>query len=518
MTVRIDSRFVWRSSFILAIVFLTLAAPGRASAQASAQCTNQGVGNSTTGNITWAPQWCQEFNSTVAGPPDTAVWQFDLGNNGGWGNGELEVYCGPPGYANGTMSNPPQCANSFLPSTSNAYLDGGGANGHLVIQAINGGTTWTSARMKTEGTQIFLFGRIEASIQLPDTTNQGLWPAFWSLGNSITTGTPWPICGEADFMEDWSPQVKSGLGPNGNRATIHTALTGGPGSGGSYTFPSGQAANTAFHAYGVIWSPNIMQFYVDDATHPFLIKTPSDLPSGDTWPFNAPIFMLMNVAVGGTLGGTPDSSTPNPGIMTVDYVRLYAPSAVPKPTLGNPPSITVKAGATTGNSSTFNPGLTPGTGFAYFTCSTNAPKSSCAIATSDTLNTHVVNSSATTAETVTATVTTTANAIVPPLFFTPENRIWLPVALAALLALLGMWLARSTPRRAWRYGFALVAACMIVGTLTAGCSGNNGPPPPTNGTPPGSYTVTVYAFTESNIGDGSNGTADASVAIPLTVN
>src|SRR5467141_5373507 len=92
MTVRIDSRFVWRSSFILAIVFLTLAAPGRTRAQASAQCTNQGVGNSTTGNITWAPQWCQEFNSTVAGPPDTAGWQFDLGNNGGWGNGELEVY------------------------------------------------------------------------------------------------------------------------------------------------------------------------------------------------------------------------------------------------------------------------------------------------------------------------------------------------------------------------------------------------------------------------------------------
>ncbi len=510
MTVRIDSRFVWRSSFILAIVFLTLAAPGRASAQG---CT--GVATSTTGTVTWTPQWCQEFNATVAGPPDTTVWQFDLGN-GGFGNNEIETYCGPPGYSNGTMSNPPQCAASFNPSTSNAYTDG---SGHLVIQAINN-SGWTSARMKTQGTQIFLFGRIEASIQLPDTTNQGLWPAFWSLGNSISMGTPWPNCGEADFMEDWSPQVNSGLGPNGNRATIHTALTGSSGSGGSYPFPSGQAANTAFHTYGVIWSADIMQFYVDDATKPFLIKTPSDLPSGDTWPFNAPIFLLMNVAVGGTLGGTPDSSTPSPGIMTVDYVRLYAPSAVPKPTLGNPPSITVKAGATTGNSSTFNPGLTSGTGFAYFTCTTNAPKAACAIATSDTLNTHLVNSGAATAETVTATVATTANAMLPPLFFTPENRIWLPVALAGLLALIAMILARSTPRRAWRYGFALLAACIVAGTLIAGCNGNNGPTttPPPNGTPPGSYTVTVYAFTESNIGDGSNANADASVAIPLTVN
>ncbi|SRR6266478_953730 len=513
MNIQIHSRFVWRGGFILAIVFLTLAAPGRASAQG---CT--GVATSATGTVTWTPLWCQEFNATVAGPPDTMVWNFDLGNNGGWGNGELEAYCGPPGYSNSTMANPPQCANSFLPSTSNAYLDGGGANGHLVIQAINGGTTWTSARMKTQG--IFLFGRIEASIKLPDTTNQGLWPAFWSLGNSITTGTPWPNCGEADFMEDWSPQVNSGLGPNGNRATIHTALTGGSGIGGSYNFPSGMAANTAFHAYGLIWSADIMQFYVDDATKPFLIKTPSDLPSGDTWPFNAPIFLLMNVAVGGTLGGTPDTSTPNPGIMSVDYVRLYAPSALPKPTLGNPPSITVKAGATTGNSSTFNPGLTPGTGFAYFTCSTNAPKSSCAISTSDTLNTHVVNSSASAAETVTVTVATTANAILPPLFFTPENRIWLPVVIAALLALLGMRLARSTPRRAWHYGVALVAACMVAGILIAGCNGGSSTTttPPPNGTPPGSYTVTVYAFTESNISDGSNANADANVAIPLTVN
>jgi hypothetical protein len=206
--------------------------------------------------------------------------------------------------------------------------------------------------------------------------------------------------------------------------------------------------------------------------------------------------------------------------MTVDYVRLYAPSAVPKPTLGNPPSITVKAGATTGNSSTFNPGLTSGTGFAYFTCSTNAPKSSCVISTSDTLNTHVVNSSASAAETVTVAVTTTANAVLPPLFFIPENRFWLPVVIAGLLALIAMVLARSTPRRTWRYGFALLAACIVAGTLIAGCSGNNGPTttPPPNGTPPGSYTVTVYAFTESNIGDGSNANADANVAIPLTVN
>ena len=83
MIVPIHWRFVWRSSFILAIVSLTLAAPGRASAQASAQCTNQGVGNSTTGNLTWSPQFCQEFNDVALTAIDTNVWSFDLGNGTG---------------------------------------------------------------------------------------------------------------------------------------------------------------------------------------------------------------------------------------------------------------------------------------------------------------------------------------------------------------------------------------------------------------------------------------------------
>lgn len=76
MIVRVHSRFVWRGSFILAIVFLTLAAPGCTRAQASAQCTNQGVGNSTTGNVTWTPQFCQEFNDAALTAIDTTVWSF----------------------------------------------------------------------------------------------------------------------------------------------------------------------------------------------------------------------------------------------------------------------------------------------------------------------------------------------------------------------------------------------------------------------------------------------------------
>lgn len=274
-----------------------------------------GVSNITVNGVTYVPQWCQEFNGS-AGSPDTSVWKFDLGNNNGWGNGEVEVYCGPPGYA----GNPSQCPTTFSTSTAPVYIDG---SGHLAIQPKNVGGTWISGRMNTQGKQNFQYGILEASIQLPNTTNQGLWPAFWTLGSNIGT-VGWPTCGEGDIMENWSPQVNNGPGPSGNNSTIHTAKTGGSGVGMRYTFPSGQAADTAFHTYGIIWTQNQMQFFVDNASLPFFTVTPSSLPSGDTWPFNQNMFTILNVAVGGTLGGS-TSGLSNPGPMKVDYVRWYTP-------------------------------------------------------------------------------------------------------------------------------------------------------------------------------------------------
>ena len=274
-------------------------------------CAN--VSNITVNGTTYVPQWCQEFDGS-AGPPDTTVFTFDLGNNNGWGNGEVEVYCGPPGYPN----NPSQCPTSFSTTTAPVYIDG---SGHLVIQPRNVTGTWLSGRLNTEGKHNFQYGILEASIQLPNTTNPGLWPAFWSLGSNITT-VPWPACGEADIMENWSPQVLNGAGPSGNNSTIHTAVTGGSGVGRRFTFPSGEAANTAFHTYGVIWTPNEMQYFVDNASTSFFTATPSSLPGGDTWPFNQPIFLLTNVAVGGTLGGSTSGLT-NPGPMKIDFIRWY---------------------------------------------------------------------------------------------------------------------------------------------------------------------------------------------------
>ena len=519
MIARIHSRFALRFSFVLAIVFLSLAGGSRANAQGS-DCASNSVPNDPQGNVVWVPFFCQEFNGAALTPIDITVWNFDLGvgNPVGWGNNEVETYCGPPGYP----GNPTICPNN-LSTSNNAYIDG---SGHLVIQAINNSGTWLSTRMKTQNLESFTYGRIEANIQLPDTTNQGLWPAFWALGANISS-VSWPTCGEDDFMEVWSPQVFNGPGTGGNISTIHTKNTDGAGvqtNKRPFTFAPGMKNNTALHKYGVIWSANMVQHYVDDPTHPFYIATISDLGNGDLWPFNSNSFFLLNLAVGGTLGGDPSGLASPTQPYLVDYVRRYTASApVAPPVLPAPPSITVKAGDSSGvaNTSKFTPGLTSGTGFVFFSCTTNAPKASCSVSTSDPVSPFVVNSTPSgAAETVTVTVTTTANAIVPPFFFNPKIRIWVPITMTGLLVLLVVALARRTRSRAWCYGSALVAELILSAIMIAGCGGGNSitPPPPINGTPPGSYTVSVYAFTESNMSDGTNATADASVNIPLTVN
>jgi hypothetical protein len=116
-----------------------------------------------------------------------------------------------------------------------------------------------------------------------------------------------------------------------------------------------------------------------------------------------------------------------------------------------------------------------------------------------------------------------ANAIPLTLFLHPGTRIWLPIAIAGFLVSIALAYSGSRRRQAWLYDCVLIAGLILMGAGTPSCGGGGGSSPPitstgNNGTTPGSYSVTVYAFTESNTSDGSNSHADASVAIPLTVN
>ena len=78
----------------------------------------------------------------------------------------------------------------------------------------------------------------------------------------------------------------------------------------------------------MIWSPEMMQFYVDDPGNVFFVVTSSQLPTGGRWVFDHPFFIVLNLAVGGQWPGPPEASTPDPARILVDYVRHYQPARV----------------------------------------------------------------------------------------------------------------------------------------------------------------------------------------------
>jgi beta-glucanase (GH16 family) len=252
--------------------------------------------------------WSDEFsNSTGAiAQPDPSTWTYDTGNSG-FGNNELETYC-----AWGSSTPPCSTAN---PSE---YV---GTDGYLHIEAQNpSANVYTSARLKTQGLFSFQYGRFEVRAKVPEA--QGFWPAAWLMGNNIAT-VDWPACGEQDVLE----RINAAASPDWNEGSIHgTGFTGGTGLGTKYYFPSGETA-AQWHTYGMIWSKGSVAYYVDDPAHPYVTYTPANLSglSGAVWPFDAgqSNFIILNLAIGGDWPGPPDSSTPFPSEMLVDYVRIY---------------------------------------------------------------------------------------------------------------------------------------------------------------------------------------------------
>ena len=237
----------------------------------------------------WRLTWSDEFNGAENTPVDPLKWTHDVGG-GGWGNAQLEYN---------------------TDRVDNAFQNG---NGYLSIKAMREnyeGNEYTSARIKTQGLFTQQFGRFEAKIKMP--YGQGLWPAFWMLGDDIDT-VGWPNCGEIDIMEFRGQTLNESSG------ALH-----GPGySGGSSLYsnrPSDSSLAAGFHTYAVEWSPTSIKWYVDDDL--YMEHSTNDIPQGTQWVFDHEFFMILNVAVGGTFLGNPDESTVFPQEMLVDYVRVY---------------------------------------------------------------------------------------------------------------------------------------------------------------------------------------------------
>ena len=311
---------VYEAPFLVASN-LTIKAIATASGHSASPVTSQAFSpNIAPGTLVWS----DEFTNTTATilPPDPTIWTYDTGNSG-FGNNELETYCA-------WGSNTAPC-NSASP---NAFV---GTDGYLHIVAMQptaGVKTYTSARLKSQGLMSFTYGRIEAKMKLPES--QGMWPAFWMLGNNITK-ISWPACGELDIMEhiDGSnPAPYVGGTPPGYdwfAGSVHGGTGGGSAeiNSSDQNHPTGYSA-AAWHTYGMIWSKGEIDYYLDDpvnGVYATFKSTDAQWTSGtnNLWPFDAgPQFIILNLAVGGDWPGNPDATTVFPSEMTVDYVRVYA--------------------------------------------------------------------------------------------------------------------------------------------------------------------------------------------------
>lgn len=262
---------------------------GSANGTSGATGNNGGSAGDSTDRPGWVLAWSDEFNGQPGDRLDKTKWEYQNGPNDA--NKEQEYY---------------------TDRTDNSDYDG---QGHYLITAKLEdymGYRYTSAKLTTSGKYEPTYGRLETRIKLPK--GKGLWPAFWNLGTDIG-GVGWPACGEMDIMETVGDALTQ------NHGSLH-----GPGySGGSpltatYNLPQGQSFDQDFHVFAAEWEENVVRFYVDDKLYE--TKTPSDVPAGKTWVYDHDVFMILNVAVGGTWPGDPDDSI-FPKSMVIDYVRVY---------------------------------------------------------------------------------------------------------------------------------------------------------------------------------------------------
>jgi len=233
--------------------------------------------------------WADEFASD--GLPDATKWVHETGRNRqGWYNNEKQYYSGP--------------------RPENARIH----DGMLTITALKearsdqpdwGGQVYSSTRLATLGKKDWTYGFFDIRARLP--CGKGTWPAIWMLGSQ----GEWPAGGELDIME-WV-----GSRPERMFSTVHTT-SGSGGNGKGADAPVTDACNT-FHNYQMHWTAQQISFAVDGKVH-FTYNNPGTGTSA--WPFDAPQFMILNVAIGGDLGSAVDDAI-FPVKMDVDYVRIY---------------------------------------------------------------------------------------------------------------------------------------------------------------------------------------------------
>lgn len=218
---------------------------------------------------------------------DTSVWNFALGDGCpqacGWGNGELQIY-----------------------TDTNHRLE----DGKLIITAEMDSAGYTSTRIHTKDKFEFMYGTVEMRAKLP--AGKGTWPAFWMLGSNIDE-VGWPACGEVDIME------YAGVEPGIIHTSMHTTSSYGRTVNTEKTMIAG--IEEGFHTYTANWSPEAITFSIDGKE---VYSYAPEVKNAETWPYDQPFYLLLNLAIGGAFGGPDIDQEIFPVTYEIDYVKVWA--------------------------------------------------------------------------------------------------------------------------------------------------------------------------------------------------
>jgi beta-glucanase (GH16 family) len=230
----------------------------------------------------------ETFDGPAGASPSASYFGYDVGG-GGWGNHEKQVY---------------------TRAADNARLSG---DGNLIIEARRDGGGYTSARLVTREKVTFTTGLLEARIRMPE--GNGLHPAFWLLGSNIDS-VGYPFCGEIDIIE----VVDTGQAYHN---AIHGPLQADSSSQWQQSHDGDAGSNLAdgFHTYQVYRDAGLIQIGLDGKKVGEYTK--ASLAADKRWVFDTPMYLILNVAVGGSWPEPVDSSTVFPAAMLVDWIRFW---------------------------------------------------------------------------------------------------------------------------------------------------------------------------------------------------
>lgn len=234
----------------------------------------------------------------------TLVWsdEFDNGCEPSKLNWKKEIW--KPSVVNEEKQN-------YVDTKETAYV----SNSTLKIKAIKKNEDWYSARLTSHNLHFFKYGYFEASIKLPRA--KGVWPAFWMMPNDSIYGN-WPRSGEIDIME-YSPST---LGEK-VFATLHHSSSDKDLSIDKYESLGEKIldiSDSEFHTYGINWTERSFEFFIDDIS--IGKKYMNDEKGFVNWPYDKDFFIILNLAIGGTLGGEIDNKLVE-AVVEIDYVRVY---------------------------------------------------------------------------------------------------------------------------------------------------------------------------------------------------